>query len=64
MQQALHPIFESFDAIEAIYLFGSTASGTARTDSDVDIAVRCVYGTPSERCFDLRRSNLRCLTPM
>jgi uncharacterized protein len=54
IKQDLHPVFDGIKTITAIYLFGSTVTGNARTDSDIDIAVRCAYDRPPEHCFDLR----------
>jgi uncharacterized protein len=37
--QAIAEVFERYPGVQAVYLFGSHAAGTARTDSDVDLAV-------------------------
>lgn len=37
--QSLSTVFERFPVIAAVYLFGSMARGTARSDSDVDLGV-------------------------
>lgn len=39
LKQIIPEIIARFPAIQVLYLFGSHACGTARTDSDVDIAV-------------------------
>jgi predicted nucleotidyltransferase len=35
----LRPVFARYPRIKAVYLFGSAASGRARADSDLDLAV-------------------------
>jgi uncharacterized protein len=46
--------FEAYPEILSAYLFGSTATGHARTGSDVDIAVRLVAGLCAEERFQIR----------
>ncbi len=36
---ALGPIFRKYPDVQAVYLFGSTAAGRGRADSDLDLAV-------------------------
>jgi len=45
---------EAYPEVLSGYLFGSTATGHARKDSDVDIAVRLVPGLSVEKRFQLR----------
>ena len=45
---------EAYPEVLSGYLFGSTATGHARKDSDVDIAVRLVPGLSAEKHFQLR----------
>ena len=40
--------------VSSVYLFGSHAKGTARPDSDVDIAVLFTQGLSKKARFDLR----------
>ena len=49
----LHGIFERYADIQAVYLFGSMACGTAHTGSDLDLAI--VHRGPSvtQRKLDL-----------
>ena len=37
--EALTSVFERYPGIEAVYLFGSHAAGTAKPDSDLDLAI-------------------------
>jgi hypothetical protein len=37
--QALASVFDRYPGVEAVYLFGSHAAGTARPESDVDLAL-------------------------
>ncbi len=37
--QALGEVFRRYPGVQAVYLFGSHAAGTARADSDVDLAI-------------------------
>jgi predicted nucleotidyltransferase len=45
---------EAYPEVLSGYLFGSTATGHAHKDSDVDIAVRLVSGLSAEKRFQLR----------
>jgi len=57
MEQLIQVITEYLSrqpAVSAAYLFGSTAKGTARPDSDIDIAVLFAAGIGKEECFDQR----------
>jgi uncharacterized protein len=36
---AIPDVFKKYPSIQAVYLFGSYASGTARPDSDLDLAI-------------------------
>ncbi len=42
-----------YPEIEAVYLFGSQAAGTARTDSDYDFAVVLKHGSKVDIKFEL-----------
>ncbi len=47
--ECLRAVFRRYDAIQAVYLFGSYAEGRARENSDLDLAVvlhREVQGRP------------------
>jgi hypothetical protein len=37
--QALASVFDRYPGVEAVYLFGSHAAGTARPESDIDLAL-------------------------
>lgn len=37
--EALHEIFAHYAGVQAVYLFGSHAAGTARPGSDIDLAI-------------------------
>lgn len=39
LEQRIRSVCDAYKGIAAVYLFGSTARGTAREESDVDIAV-------------------------
>jgi len=39
LEQRVRSVCDGYEGIVAVYLFGSTARGTAREESDVDIAV-------------------------
>lgn len=41
LHDVLRTVLEQVPAIELAYLFGSQASGNARWNSDIDLAVRC-----------------------
>ena len=43
--QQLSQVFEAYPGIQAVYLFGSRAAGTARATSDLDLAVVPRYPT-------------------
>jgi predicted nucleotidyltransferase len=45
---------EAYPEVLSGYLFGSRATGHARKDSDVDIAIRLVPGLSAEKRFQLR----------
>ena len=38
-EKIIPDLVEKFDAIEVVYIFGSYASGTAKGDSDIDVAL-------------------------
>ena len=44
IQMKLQSVFGKYSAVAAVYLFGSRATGTARPDSDYDLAVVSVRG--------------------
>ena len=37
--EALHIVFRNYPGVRAVYLFGSHAEGSARPDSDLDLAI-------------------------
>lgn len=39
LEQRVRSVCDTYEGIAAVYLFGSTARGTAREESDVDVAV-------------------------
>ena len=47
MEQHIAEVFTARTDVAAVYLFGSTARGTARAGSDIDIAV--LFDTPPAR---------------
>lgn len=54
MISKLTPVIEAYPEILSVYLFGSTATGHASKDSDVDIAVRLVPDLSAQKRFQLR----------
>lgn len=48
------PLFEQHPEIDAVWLFGSRADGTANAASDFDFAFLCAPGTPSIDCGRLQ----------
>ncbi len=52
--QQLRAALESDSAIAAVYLFGSSARGTATGVSDVDIGILIHSGIDESRYFDLK----------
>jgi uncharacterized protein len=46
--------FEAYPEVLSAYLFGSTATGHARANSDVDIAVRLASDLSAEERFQIR----------
>ena len=53
-KESLAPVFERTQAVQAAYLFGSQADGSAGAQSDIDLAVVLEEGT--EEQFRLRES--------
>jgi predicted nucleotidyltransferase len=51
--EAVRAVFEKYHGIRAVYLFGSQASGAAREESDVDLAVFAEPRSFRERKLDL-----------
>jgi predicted nucleotidyltransferase len=51
--QAIADVFERYPGVRAVYLFGSHAAGTARPDSDVDLAVVPRDASVRERKLDI-----------
>jgi len=49
----LPQIFRQYPDIQAVYLFGSTASGKVHRESDLDLAIVPRRGTVHERRLDL-----------
>lgn len=54
LKKELLSLFKRYPAIHSAYLFGSVALGHAGPKSDIDIAIRCASGLPSESVFNLR----------
>lgn len=52
-REALRAICVEHGAV-LVYLFGSQAEGTARSSSDVDVAILLPPGTPRDRFFEVR----------
>ena len=50
---ALPDIFRRYEDVQAVYLFGSAASGSTRPDSDIDLAVVPRSGSCRERRLDI-----------
>ncbi len=42
--EAVREVLENFDEVRLAYLFGSVAAGTARPESDLDVAVTLIPG--------------------
>ena len=53
----LQPVFKKYSDIEAVYIFGSTASGKRHQESDIDLAI-----VPSSG--ELREKKLSILTDL
>lgn len=56
LERTLHSIKDTFP-VEAVYVFGSYANGTARPESDIDLLVVCT-GNPGdlfELTYEIRR---------
>ena len=51
--ERLKTVFAQFPQIQAVYLFGSLASGRWRPDSDLDLAVVSAHGRPSSEKLDI-----------
>lgn len=51
--EILPQIFRQYPDIQAVYLFGSTASGKVHRESDLDLAIVPREGTVRERRLDL-----------
>lgn len=49
----LREIFSRYGEIQAVYLFGSMATGKARKDSDIDLAVVASGPEPRKRQLDI-----------
>lgn len=52
LPRLLRPLFDEFDWIAAVYLFGSAVRGELRGDSDLDLGLVTTGGSPDP--FDLR----------
>jgi len=53
VRQPLSKILAAIPGLELAYLFGSYATGSARPDSDIDVAVRFPEALTGERKMDL-----------
>jgi predicted nucleotidyltransferase len=51
--EILKTVFAQFPQIQAVYLFGSLASGHGRPDSDLDLAVISSHDRPSSEKLDI-----------
>jgi predicted nucleotidyltransferase len=51
--ELLKTVFAQFPQIQAVYLFGSLASGRGRLDSDLDLAVISGHDRPSSEKLDI-----------
>jgi len=51
--ELLKTVFAQFPQIQAVYLFGSLASGRGRSDSDLDLAVISGYDRPGSEKLDI-----------
>ena len=51
--ELLKTVFAQFPQIQAVYLFGSLASGRGRPDSDLDLAVISGHDLPSSEKLDI-----------
>lgn len=56
LERTLHSIKDTFP-VEAVYVFGSYANGSARPDSDIDLLVVCAEspGDLFEFTYEIRR---------
>jgi uncharacterized protein len=54
LKKDLVPLLEGYPVIQSAYLFGSTAVGHARPESNIDIAIRYLPELSPESGFDLR----------
>ena len=53
-QRSMLAEYFSTQPVDAVYLFGSQATGTSRADSDLDLGVLFAAGIDRSRRFDLR----------
>ena len=53
LQQKIRRVLERYPLVQAAYLFGSHASGQARSDSDVDLALAGPYAGLQARKLDI-----------
>ncbi len=51
--ELLHNIFSQFPEIDAVYLFGSVASGGVHPESDLDLAIILATKSLNERKLDI-----------
>lgn len=51
--EVLKTVFEKFPAIQAVYLFGSSASGRTHVESDLDLAVLADENSLSSQKLDI-----------
>lgn len=61
LASALELLRREVSGLVSVYLFGSHASGAARADSDVDIALYAVRALPRERVIELSLDLARIL---
>ena len=55
-QRARDALLRLFPHAEAAYLFGSAARGTARADSDIDLAIWCAKRVPADDRLEAERA--------
>ncbi len=51
--QVLPSLLAALPELRALYLFGSHASGSARPESDIDLAIDAGHALPADECLEL-----------